>query len=585
MDVADAIIERVSAESDSPEMRERAAKLLLDLIAIPTVPHPDVRWMKEREDEAYDVIRQEIADIFGDDLATKNVKPQFHPISPRIIEHPYYTPPHYTKTADRPEGLSVEQAYAGRGNLLAVVPGGDEAAEGRALALNSHIDVVAPFFPGRREGDVVFGRGAGDAKGAVVVHLLVMRLLEAVRRDLGVALNRDLMYQFVTEEEPGGNGSLSIALDEAIKFDCICVGEITDLEMHPANRGAVWYKTELSTTGQSGVNLVEMAASVVLAIEQEGARIKAESDHPLYPTRPVQTNHGILGPYGDHPASVNAEVVLHIQTQSSPADRFVQKLAEIANAAIEDYCARYGDKTQETDESTGLPKVAQHVEIRASAGRLRVTISGKDGHMGALPACDNAITKMAYVVDAMCQRRDELTEAAGGSRVVLALNEEGLASSPQTLVLEGGQGFVPTHDMAEITRRLSEAVERGARRYCESIGAPFDGSMAVMTFDKLHNDSFDRPVEGPAVERAVYASKQAGLWRGEPIVGWDASCDARIFARTRPQCEVLVFGPGTLEHAHSEDEQVRISDVLSAAKMLTIFALSYCGHGTVHRGT
>lgn len=44
----------------------------------------------------------------------------------------------------------------------------------------THLDTVPPFLPPRRDGDVVWGRGACDAKGQMVAHLLAIRgLLDA----------------------------------------------------------------------------------------------------------------------------------------------------------------------------------------------------------------------------------------------------------------------------------------------------------------------------------------------------------------------------------------------------------------------
>ena len=79
---------------------------------------------------------------------------------------------------------------------------------GRALVLLSHLDVVpaqasewaVPPFEGVVGGGHVMGRGALDAKGIAVVHLLA--LLELARQDPPPA--RDVIFLAVPDEETGG---------------------------------------------------------------------------------------------------------------------------------------------------------------------------------------------------------------------------------------------------------------------------------------------------------------------------------------------------------------------------------------------
>lgn len=560
-DVPQEIIDAIIAEADSKEFYDHAQQLLLDLVAVDNSPTSDVGGMKKNEDAAYDIIRAEVDGIMGD--AIENT---FKGVDPKIKEHPFYTPPHYTKTPERPEGLSVEDAYAGRGNLISTLPGANPSGEGKSLALNAHIDVVAPYFPAAVDGDVISGRGSADDKGAVVAMLLQMRLLKMAMDKFGIKLNQDMMYQFVTDEEPGGNGSLSVALDDSLKYDAICVGEITELKLHPANRGALWYKADLNNAGSDKVNTVEMAAMVVLALEDEGAQIKSESEHPLFPTRPVQTNHGVMGGFGEHPSSVNDFIVLDIGASDRAAAR--QLVAEAVDAYIE----RYGDKSKEIDPKTGEPKVKVHYEIEDTADGITVTVNGKAGHMGAILECCNSITKASYILKAFMDQRDTLAAQLG-----LAQPSEPCTSA---LVLEGGQGFVPTHDIGEVQRRITEAAIQGAKAYCESIDVGFDESMITMSFDKLHNDSYERPVDSPAMRAATMASKAVGIWKDEPVLGWNVSCDARIFAKVHPGREVITFGAGSLAQAHAADEHVKLTDVIAGAKMQTVLALSYCGHSS-----
>ena len=119
------------------------------------------------------------------------------------------------------------------------------------MALNAHIDVVAPYFPPRVKGGTVFGRGACDDKGPAVSIVAALKVLSEVMPSAGLKWNRNVLAMLVVEEETGGNGSLSLAIDRDLKklYDSILVCECTGLKFYPANRGAVWYRADLQRAG------------------------------------------------------------------------------------------------------------------------------------------------------------------------------------------------------------------------------------------------------------------------------------------------------------------------------------------------
>ena len=106
-----------------------------------------------------------------------------------------------TQVIDTPNG----ESRAGRAAAWGVVRG---TGEQRAIVLLSHLDVVPAAaeewehdpFAGWREGDFVFGRGALDAKGVSVVHLLT--LLALAERE--TPLPRDVIFLATPDEETGG---------------------------------------------------------------------------------------------------------------------------------------------------------------------------------------------------------------------------------------------------------------------------------------------------------------------------------------------------------------------------------------------
>jgi acetylornithine deacetylase/succinyl-diaminopimelate desuccinylase-like protein len=152
------------------------------------------------------------------------------------------------------------------------------------------------------------------------------------------------------------------------------------------------------------------------------------------------------------------------------------------------------------------------------------------------------------------------------------------SGSNLSLVLEGGQGFVPTHGIEEIMGRFRTAAERGADNYLRRLGQNERGEAVVkVTYEKLHNVAFDGDPRSTPMRQAIEAARLCKVWSNEPIVGWTVSCDARLFATEYPGMPVLTFGPGQLVHAHSDHEQIAIEEIRAAAEFLATFLLLQTG--------
>jgi acetylornithine deacetylase/succinyl-diaminopimelate desuccinylase-like protein len=528
--------------------------------------------MRRAEDQCFRLLERELGT-----LRFTNARLERRPVNPLIKEHPNYSLLHFTKTGLRPQGLSAEETYAGRANLLYQLHGAGRRS-GKSVGLNAHIDVVAPFFPPQAKAGTVFGRGACDDKGPVVSIIAALKLLSEVMSEHGLTWNRNVLAMFVIEEETGGNGSLSLAIDRDLKqwYDSVVVSECTGLKIHPANRGAVWYKAELKPP--DGVSPLELFAFVNEEMENEGRAIRAESRHELFPQRPVQTCHGVLGPFGEHPSRICGEVSFNIEFAGEPHEEAKTLVRDCLEAGLATYTGLYGDKTQVEDASTGKPLVARHYDLDVDRGTIRVSVYGATGHMGAIRERDGAITKMAHLVRALVLSKTRI-ESAAGTGVYFELprpkdNKLGAVG----LVFEGGQGFVPTHSLNEVMQRLRLAAQHGAENYLRRIGSDAIGQEIVtVAYEKLHNDAFSGDPHSATVQNAVAAAKSCRIWEEAPVLGWTVSCDARLFASEYPEMDVLTFGPGQLKYAHSDEEQIDLEEISVAVEFLAIFLLRQTG--------
>ena len=149
------------------------------------------------------------------------------------------------------------------------------AQGGRSLILNGHVDVVPPAAPElwssppfepRRDGDWLYGRGAGDMKAGLVAIAGAVRGL----RSLGVAPCADVHLQSVVEEECTGNGALQALLSGPTADGCVIA------EPHPdhittSQVGVLWAHVDIAgrpahaaRASDAGFNAIDAASTVSL---------------------------------------------------------------------------------------------------------------------------------------------------------------------------------------------------------------------------------------------------------------------------------------------------------------------------------
>lgn len=562
------VAEFVKQRACSEEYTKYCRDLLVEMLAFDTCIQSDVARLRENEDKVFQVAERELKAILGD-----KAKVSREPINPKIQEHPYYSGLYYTCTAERNQPLSCEDTYKGRYNLVTIVAPDEPSSKGSNAFYNAHIDTVAPFIGPRVDGPLVYGRGSCDDKGEVVLLIAQMKLIEEAKKKFGLKFAATRAYQFVIEEEMGGNGSLSLMMDDRYKGYEAVIHEITGNLAHPANRGCVWYQCTLKSAGVPNAKTVEMWPFVIRALEIEGAKIKAEGKHPLFKPEHVQTNHGVLGIYGKHPSAVNDHVALAMTVAGvANPDRLAMRVSEVIDAAVREYTQRYGDKTREVNPETGKPKVERHYKLQVTSQgnspTFRLDVYGKAGHMGAVAKCDGAITKAAFIMLALMQAGKAFAQVKAQGRFADAQGDI------DPLVLEGGQGFVPTHDMDQVMQRLRQAAAQGVQDYCRFFGVQYKPEMSEMRYDKLHNNAFACAVDSPGMQSFQFASQALGKPWPE-VTGWQVSCDARIFAKHGHN--VVTFGPGTLKEAHSDTEFLDMRQVQEGLAISVLQAMRLGG--------
>jgi acetylornithine deacetylase len=124
------------------------------------------------------------------------------------------------------------------------------------VVFSTHFDCVPPFFPSRVEGDVLYGRGACDAKGMLAAMIVAAERLHAVgERRVGMV--------FVVGEERGSEGAKAANL-HSLASGCrfLIDGEPTDSSLGTAHRGVL--RVRLTATGRAAhTSRPEMGESAI----------------------------------------------------------------------------------------------------------------------------------------------------------------------------------------------------------------------------------------------------------------------------------------------------------------------------------
>jgi len=215
-------------------------------------------------------------------------------------------------------------------------PGG----AGRSLVLNGHVDVVSPEpsslwtsdpWEPRREGEWLYGRGAGDMKAGLAA---IVGAVAGLRR-LGYEPGAFVELQSVVEEECTGNGAAACVLAGG-SADAAVLTEPTGGAIWNAQVGVLWFSVRVAghpahagwaTTGH---NAIEAMVPVIAALRELEAEINAAPAPPPFSDNPhpINLNVGTIRG-GDWPSTVAGECVAEMRIALFPGERLEDLRARV----------------------------------------------------------------------------------------------------------------------------------------------------------------------------------------------------------------------------------------------------------------
>lgn len=168
------------------------------------------------------------------------------------------------------------------GNSTVVVGARHSDRDGRSLALNAHVDVVPPGasarwkhdpFSATRDGDWLYGRGAGDMKAGLAANLFALDAVSSA----GLDLTGPVQFQSVIEEETTGNGA-AMVLAKGFRADAVLIPEPTGEKLVCANTGVMKFAVTVRgvpahpfevAAGRSAIDIAIRTIEHLRRLEQE----------------------------------------------------------------------------------------------------------------------------------------------------------------------------------------------------------------------------------------------------------------------------------------------------------------------------
>ncbi|MCK5527172.1 MAG: M20/M25/M40 family metallo-hydrolase [Candidatus Latescibacteria bacterium] len=199
---------------------------------------------------------------------------------------------------------------------------------------------------------------------------------------------------------------------------------------------------------------------------------------------------------------------------------------------------------------------------------FEVTCTGRSGHSGQAKATVSALKEAISAIRILEGYHARLLSASKGiplfdafenpMPITFGTMEAGdwPATAPQKATFKGVLGFLPN--------KTKERIQEEMRRVLIDEGDDWLKEHFDLNFIYRH-DSSVIPTDHPLVQTMAQACRGSDL--NPEITAMPASCDA-WFYNNLLDIPTLVFGPGKLQTAHSNHEQIAVAEILKAAETL-----------------
>lgn len=210
---------------------------------------------------------------------------------------------------------------------------------------------------------------------------------------------------------------------------------------------------------------------------------------------------------------------------------------------------------------------------------FEVNCIGKPGHSGNIKDRISALDAAIQAMKILEEYHDELLKKSRGFNKLFDELENPMpltfgmlnsgnwpATVPATAVFKGVFGFLPNVTVSEVQKGMKDALLKKGDDWLKN---NFE-----INFNMLNNEGNEIPEDHSLVKSLTNSSISAGI--KPEISAMTAACDAWQYVH-KLKIPAVVMGAGSLTHAHSNSEQIKIEDVKKMAKVLFHFIDEWCG--------
>jgi len=208
---------------------------------------------------------------------------------------------------------------------------------------------------------------------------------------------------------------------------------------------------------------------------------------------------------------------------------------------------------------------------------FRILCQGKAGHSGRAGDTVSALTLARKAMDLFEQYHDDLLAASRGiplfdkyenpMPITFGRCQAGdwPATAPARAVVEGVLGLLPNKTRHQVMDEMRAVLaQSGDQRLRDRVTLEF----------MYRHDSHVLDPKHPLVVGLERCCADWGL--PAEVDAMTASCDS-WFYNNQLGIPTVVYGPGTLRFAHSNEEQIALGEIAQAGCVLTDFAAQWCG--------
>jgi acetylornithine deacetylase len=219
--------------------------------------------------------------------------------------------------------------------------------------------------------------------------------------------------------------------------------------------------------------------------------------------------------------------------------------------------------------------------VQTGALTFRITVHGKGAHACMKPHGVNAITEFLPIMTALeelnSDRHRRFQDALFDDPQNVASLSVGTVRAgdwpstvPDILVAEGRLGVFPNESTDEARAALVATVNAVASRRAWLSEHP-----PVVEWVEGQFETGATPLDAPIIER-LSCSHEAVLGVPPAVFGVPCGTDMRLFTR-HAGIPTVLYGPGDVLNAHTADEFISLSQVVTCTKVLARTMLTWCG--------